>query len=177
MSALTAEAYGKLPDPLDKHDELVRGEIVYRRLPRMRHGFVAANFCMLLGNWNEKKRHGFPTGRIGLITERNPDTVRGPDLTFWSHARFPCLSDEYPETMPDLVIEILDEGEFVSDYFNKVREYLTAGTRLVWVVDPESRTVMVYAGTMRGLKLDESESLTGGDILPQFTCMVADFFG
>jgi Uma2 family endonuclease len=173
---LTAEEYGKMETPLDKRDELVRGEIVYRSLPRAEHGLVSANFCLLLGNYCDKKKRGYPTWSIGLITERTPDTVRGPDLTFWSHERFPGFINEYPEIMPDLVIEILDDDEVHNDYSDKVREYLAAGTRLVWVVDPDSRTVMVYAGTMRGLELDEAETIDGGDVLPGFSCLVSAFF-
>jgi len=58
----------------------------------------------------------------------------------------------------------------------KVREYIASGVRLVWVVDPETKTVMVYSGSMQGVEHDETDTLDGGDVLPGFTCKVADLF-
>ena len=59
---------------------------------------------------------------------------------------------------------------------DKIREYVTAGVRLVWLVDPETRTVLVYRGSLRGTEYDEADTLDGGDVLPEFTCQVADLF-
>lgn len=53
---------------------------------------------------------------------------------------------------------------------------MKSGVKLVWLVDPELRTVTVYAGSPRGTELDESETITGGDVLPEFSCKVAEFF-
>ena len=59
----------------------------------------------------------------------------------------------------------------------KIKEYLFYGIPVVWLVDLEARTVMVYRGTMRGVELDEDDTLDGGDVLPGFACKVADLFG
>ncbi len=58
----------------------------------------------------------------------------------------------------------------------KIKDYVKNGVKLVWLVDPEVKTVTVYAGSLRGTELDESEMITGGDVLPDFTCKVAEFF-
>ena len=82
----------------------------------------------------------------------------------------------WPAVAPDLAVEILSPSNRRPAVREKVREYFAAGARLVWVVDPETRTAMVYAGNLRGTELDEAETITGGDVLPGFSCRVAEFF-
>ena len=96
---------------------------------------------------------------------------------FYSLAWMPRIPDEYFESPPDLAIEVIspdDRRELIGD---KLRDYLAAGVRLVWLVDPESRTVMVYTGNTRGVEYVETDTLDGGDVLSGFTCPVADLFG
>jgi len=62
------------------------------------------------------------------------------------------------------------------DIAEKVREYLDRGVRLVWVIDPEDRTVTVHAPNEEARVLAETDTLTGGDVLPEFQVLVADLF-
>ena len=102
--------------------------------------------------------------------------MRGPDVAFWSITRQPALPADYFEIPPDIAVEVLSPDDRRKDVREKVKDYLTHGVRLVWLVDPETRTVTIYQGSLRGTELDESDTLTGGDVLPDFSCKVADLF-
>ena len=97
-------------------------------------------------------------------------------MGFWSIERQPTRPKGYLEIPPDIAVEVLSPSDNRKAMRGKVREYVAAGVRLVWVVDPEDKTVMVYSGTMRGVEYDEADTLDGGEVLPGFTCKVADFF-
>jgi Uma2 family endonuclease len=110
----------------------------------------------------------------GWIVERDPDTVRGPDVAFWSKERLPVIPDSYLDVPPDLAVEVVSPGDHYSRVQNKVRQYLRCGVRMVWVVDPEDRSVTVYRSQKEGKILGENDILTGEDVLPGFSCRVAD---
>jgi len=108
--------------------------------------------------------------------ERDPDTVFGPDVAFCSIARHPERPEGYLEIPPDLVVEVLSPDDRRKKVREKIKDYVKGGVKLVWLVDPEVKTVTVYAGSLRGTELDEMETITGGEVLPEFTCKVAEFF-
>ncbi len=112
----------------------------------------------------------------GFITERDPDTVRGPDLAFWRRERLPEVPEGYAEVAPDLVAEVVSPGDHYSRVQNKVRHYLTRGVRMVWVVDPEDRSVTVYRSWQQATILGENDTVSGEDVVPGFSCKVADLF-
>jgi Uma2 family endonuclease len=175
---VTAEEYGALEDRTDGNiDELIDGVVVVcEPMNKPIHGFVCANVGYPLGTYAKETRYGWGAMRCGFILRRNPDTVRAPDLSFFSYARAPVVPKEYTSTAPDLAVEVLSPENRRSYIRDKVKDFFIAGVRLVWVVNPEDKTVMVYAGSMRGTEYDESDTLDGGDVLPGFTCKVADFF-
>lgn len=174
---ITAEEFAAMEDLNSsmKH-ELVHGEIVEMCRPNGIHGHVQVKISWLLMNAVEPKKLGWVGVESGVITERDPDTVRGPDVYFYSIRRVKRPAKGFYEIPPDLAVEVLSPSDTKSEMRGKVREYLSSGVRLVWVVDPDSKTVMVYSGTMRGTEYDEADTLDGGDVLPGFTCKVADFF-
>ena len=76
------------PENRDRHFELERGEVLEMSLPGERHGFVCLNVGRILGNYAYQRRKGYACGNdTGLILERNPDTVRGPDVVFYDQVR------------------------------------------------------------------------------------------
>jgi Uma2 family endonuclease len=104
--------------------------------------------------------------------------VRCPDLSFVSAARLPVgdLPCGFAEFAPDLAVEVLSSEERESVWLDKVSEYLQAGVRLVWVLDPERRRATTYR-TLTDVRCTESDGqLEGGDVLPGFTCALADVF-
>ena len=155
----------------DKRVELVRGMLVVREPPGLRHGRVAMDLgAHLLGH---ARAHGL--GRVyveaGFKLARDPDTVRGPDVAFISRARLPEPEPAgYPDLAPDLVVEIVSPGDRAGEVLAKVADWLSAGARCVWVVDPERRLARIYRhdGTEQIVTADQS--LDGEDVLPGFAC-------
>lgn len=174
---ITVKEFLAMPEPTDgSKQELLRGEIITMTPPKLRHGFVQVRIAVLLSAHVDANRLGWVVTESGAQNEEQPDTLLGPDVSFYSVAQHAALPDEYSGTPPQLVAEVLSPSDRRGTVRDKVREYLRMGVRLVWVVDPETRTTLVYAGTMRGTELDETDPITGGDVLPSFSCKVADFF-
>ncbi|MBX9628560.1 MAG: Uma2 family endonuclease [Gemmataceae bacterium] len=176
---LTAEEFARLPDPPDgSKQELVKGEVVTMPPPSFAHGKVQGNVYYALETHNRARSAGHVTVESGLVTERDSDTVRGPDVAFWSFERVPAGHDPgvYPAVAADLVVEVLSPGNTRRQVRDKLREYFAAGVRLVWVADPDDRSVTVYTRPGGGTVLWEDDTLTGGDVLAGFTCPVAEFF-
>jgi Uma2 family endonuclease len=114
-----------------------------------------------------------------VLTEQNPDTVRGPDCAFIRRDRLPGgkLPRGTLRIPVDLAVEVLSPSDRWQDVMDKVLEYLLSGTLEVWVVDPEQRHVEVYRSDLpRPLRFDERSELIRPELLPGFSCRVADFF-
>ena len=77
---------------------------------------------------------------------------------------------------PDLAVEVVSPNDTVYELNKKVQEYLRAGVRLVWVIDPENRTLVVYRANRTLAEFKPEDELTGEDVIPGFRCLVRDFF-
>jgi Uma2 family endonuclease len=177
---LTAEQFARLPQPEDGTlQELVRGVMETMPPPGFLHGVCCNAIGYLLQKHVREQRLGFVTNNdSGVILERDPDTVRGPDVAYWGRERLPSPPQEgYPDVAPDLVVEVLSPHDLFPRVLRKLQEYLRAGVRLVWVVVPEDRSVSVHAPGQQPVLLAETETLSGGDVLPGFQCRVAELFG
>jgi Uma2 family endonuclease len=146
--------------------------------PGFIHGIVQGNILFLLQVYARQTNAGRVTPETGIITETNLDTVRGPDVAYWSFERLPAdrVPELYPEVAADLCVEVLSPSNTDEKMTRKVREYLACGVRLVWVVDPDERTVTVYTKPGDGTVLWEDAVLTGGEVLPEFTCPLSEVF-
>jgi Uma2 family endonuclease len=175
---ITAEEFFQMPDPPDgSQQELVRGVIETMPPPGGLHGVCCSKIGRRLGNFVEENHLGTVTSNdTGFISERDPDTVRGPDLSFWTKERLPEIPEGYITIPPDLAIEVVSPSDHYTRVQNKVRHYLTRGVRLLWVVDPVDRSVTVYRSPRQGTILGENEILSGEDVVPGFSCAVADLF-
>ena len=176
---LTAEEFAALPHPLDgSRQELVQGVVIAMPPPGAYHGVCCNRIGRKLGNFADDHNLGFVANNdSGVILERAPDTVRGPDVAFWSRERLPTLPLQgYPEVPPDLVAEVLSPSDVFSSVLRKVRLYLQAGVRIVWIVVPEDRSVTVFRPGVPEIILGERETLTGDDVLPGFSCVVGGLF-
>jgi Uma2 family endonuclease len=108
-----------------------------------------------------------------------PGMVRIPDTAFISWARYPKgkrRRSEIPQVVPDLVVEVLSEGNTPKEMARKLDEYFRAGVHLVWYVNPKKRTVRVYTARDRSVLLREDDTLDGGDVLPGFALSIRDWF-
>jgi Uma2 family endonuclease len=114
----------------------------------------------------------------GLLLERRPDTVRGPDVFFYDEiGRYSDLEIRWPDKPPTLIVEVLSPNDRWGKVTRRLTEYLNRGTPLVWLVDPEDQTVTVYhSGQQIPQVFEGTDELTGNDVLPDFRCRVADFF-
>ncbi len=177
---ITAGEFFHMPEPADgSKQELVRGEIVMVPPPGFEHGDVQCGVGALLRTFVKSRGLGRVTVESGVVTECDPDTVRGPDVAFWSADRLPLDQPRpqgYPAVAPDLCVEIRSPGDRPGEIQEKVREYLNRGVLIVWVVDPRQRTVTVYRSPDEGRVLHESATLSGEEVLPGFICRVAELF-
>jgi Uma2 family endonuclease len=175
---MTVAEFERMLDPEDGSKlELVRGEVVIMPPAKGKHGVCCQRIGRFLGNHVDPTRLGWvTTNDTGVVLERGPDTVRGPDVAFWSIKRQPEMPEGCFLIPPDLAVEVLSPDDRRSDVRAKIKDYVFYSVPLVWLVDPETRTVTVYRGTMRGVELDESDTLDGGDVLPGFSCKVSDLF-
>src|SRR5262249_24620258 len=113
----------------------------------------------------------------GVVLERDPDTVRGPDVALYEDARsFEELDPAYGEVPPRLAVEVLSPNDRADQVIHKITDYLRNGVELVWLIDPEARTVTVYRPDKGPRVFHENEALTGEEVLRGFRCRVADFF-
>jgi Uma2 family endonuclease len=158
--------------------ELVDGILVEKVL-----GFwesaLAIELARLLGNFVKRRKLGTLAGEAGML-RLSPGLVRIPDLSFISRARLAHHRSARAPILPlapDLAIEVLSEGNTPGEMARKVSEYFAAGCRLVWLVDPRTRTVTVYTSLAKPVVLTETQTLMGGDKLPGFRLPLRKVFG
>ena len=178
---MTAEEFynwAKRPENRDRYCELERGKIVEMSRREKRHGLICANGVGILRNYTIERQKGYVCSNdIGIIVERHPDTVRGPGILLFEDAtRFEEVDEKYSEIPALLSVEVLSPNDTLGKVMRRVREQLRFGTPMVWVVDPEARNVTVHQPGKEPLIFEETEELTGGDVLPDFRCRVAEFF-
>lgn len=165
-----------LNDIPNKSTELVRGVLVVREPPGGWHGHLAARLVFLLGQHVYSHRAGMLFGQdTGFHIERDPDTVRAPDVAFVAAARTSEIRRRgFAPIAPDLAVEILSPGDRPGEVLAKVADWLNAGTRLVWIIDPDRAVARVHRadGTIEIVPADGA--LGGEDVLPGFSCQLAD---
>src|SRR6267143_1140392 len=103
------------------------------------------------------------------------DTARAPDVAFVARERVGVIRERgYAELAPDLLAEILSPDDRPAEVLAKVAEWLAAGTKIVWVVDPQRSEVRVYRQDGSLSILGNDDSLDGEDVLRGFTCPLKD---
>ncbi len=158
--------------------ELVDGALVEKAMG-WRESLIASLLCELLRQFLRGHDLGLVTAPDGFIRILRTQ-VRGPDVAFVSWDRLPggkVPEDKVPELVPDLAIEVLSEGNTYAEMARKRREYFHAGVRQVWMVDIDERTVAVYSDITKYELFDETQSLSGGDILPGLEISLTALFG
>lgn len=176
---LTAEEFFALPDPNDgSKQELVRGKVVTMPGPDWEHGEVQVNIATLIKLYLRENPIGRVATESGAVTEKKPDTVRGPGVSYYSKERLPLDMRVvgYHVEVPDLCVEVMSPSNSLKQLKAKAKEYLFAGVQLVWLVDPEAKTVTIITEPLESRTLEPDAVLDGGDILPGFSCKVSDLF-
>ncbi len=160
--------------------ELIRGELCETMPSGGKHGEVVVKIVFFLSSFVIPRRLGrLAASDSGVLLERNPDTVREPDIAFISAERLPLDVEVngYYEVAPDLVVEVASPSDSAREVMDKALMWLSYGVRMAWVVKPQSRSVDVYRAGERTITLTEGDSLDGLDVLPDFACPIADIFG
>ena len=160
--------------------ELIRGVLCETMPTGQEHGEIAAILTAELVVFTRARKLGrITTSDAGVWLERDPDTVREPDIAYFSVERVPpdVRVTGYSETAPDLVVEIASPSDSRREVHDKARMWLSHGVRLVWVVHPDTRTVDVHWADRPVSTLGEDDALDGMDVLPGFACAVSVVFG
>ena len=196
---LTAEEFFALPEEIRDRHEFVRGRLEELDTvpPGIRHGRVMLRVARVLMDYVEPRGLGMVGGGdAGFILERAPDTVRGPDVAFMRADRVPPDDelDGFGDLSPDLAVEVTTPGlhnpmgirwcrpgtsvlsprDRPGRVQAKVADYLRTGVRLVWVVDPRARTVVVHIPGQSPRRHTAADRLDGGDVLPGFSYSVGE---
>ncbi len=163
----------------DKHVELVRGVLVVREPAGFRHGAISATLTKLLAQHVDTNRLGLVlAAETGFKLAADPDTVRAPDVAFVRRERLPDPLDlGYAALAPDLAVEVLSPSDRPGETLAKIGDWLTAGSRLMWVVDPGRREARVYRQDGSETLLTERDVLNGEDVVPGFECPLGALFG
>jgi len=175
---VTAEDFARRPDS-GLSEELVRGQLVVSPLPGVRHGKVCGTLCRLLGNFADERDLGHVLSNdSGVITRRNPDTVRGADVSFYSYERLPRgdLPAGYSPRPPELACVVLSPSDRWDEAIAKAGEYLGAGVLVVLVLDPEARTATVFEAAKAPATLGAGGVLRLDAALPGFEVVVEKLF-
>ena len=174
----TAEELRHLP-ATGRRLELVKGRVYEMPPPGARHGSVAMRIGSLLNTYVLGNLLGRAfAAETGFILRRDPDTVRAPDASFVAEDRLPDgeLPIGYLELAPDLAVEVVSPSDTAREIQEKVSDWLRAGTRLVWVIYPATRSATVYRSLDDTEELSEGSNLEGDDVIPGFACNLSELF-
>jgi Uma2 family endonuclease len=157
--------------------ELIEGVLVEKTV-----GYFESMLAVILAWYLEThvRQHD-----LGIVLEGSgplrilPDQVRIPDLCFIRWDRFPggkLPEKPIPAVAPDLAVEVLSRGNTPGEMKRKLHDYFRSGVRLVWYIDPETRTAEIFTSPEERTVIDEQGVLDGGDVLPGFRLVLGDLF-
>jgi Uma2 family endonuclease len=176
--SVTAEDLLRMPDD-GLRRELVRGEVRTMAPAGSVHGRIAMNLGWSLAHHVRTNGLGVVyAAETGFKLSSNPDTVRAPDVAFVSRERVDEVGEVegYWPAAPDLAVEVVSPNDAYSEVEEKVVDWLRAGTRMVVVVEPRSRTISVRTSLAEARVLSEGDVLDGGDAVPGWSLPVAEIF-
>ena len=176
---LTAEEFFRLYSHKDEHFELVKGEVIKLAPPGWVHGGIAVNIAFALKSFLRQHDLGRVVVESGFRLESQPDTVRGPDVSFVTNERMPGEGPPHAFFMgpPDLAVEIVSPSDTAAELESRVSDYLRSGTRRVWVVHPGSRSVVAYMAEGIWRRYSEDETIEDEELLPGFSLPMREIFG
>ena len=179
IQLLTAEEFMDLPDSFDGRVELIKG-VVHRTPPRWpRHGEICAHVAFALSRYFEAHDLGHVlTNNVCMVTKRSPDTVRGPDISYYSYERVPKgpLRDGLLPVPPDLVFEIRSSCDRWSELHYKVGEYLRVGVRAVGILVDATKSVHIFFPDREPQILHVDDEFSLPEILEDVRVQVRRFF-
>jgi Uma2 family endonuclease len=178
LQRLTADELFAMPKDGFRY-ELVKGEIKKMSPAGSEHGAIIVNITLLLAQYVKAHSLGVCFGaETGFKLTSDPDTVRAPDVAFVGRGRIPAsgITKKFWLGAPDLAVEVLSPGDTYEEVDEKVEDWLDAGTRAVWIVNPRRRSVNVYRSMTDVTRLADSDDLEVGEVVPGFRCEVSEIF-
>ncbi|HZL37634.1 MAG TPA: Uma2 family endonuclease [Tepidisphaeraceae bacterium] len=160
----------------DKLCELIDGTLVEKPVGYL-EAIIAFNLGTDINNYVRPRNLGVVSGADSTLRMASSGRVRLPNVAFISRDRMPKTLEPIPTIAPDLAVEVLSPSNTHAEMAQKLREYFQSGTRLVWFIDPPTRTVAVYHGAGEPTRvLAEGAMLDGEQVLPGFALPVAELF-
>ena len=159
--------------------ELIRGVLCEKMSVGLKHGEIVMSLGGELRNVIKPGKLGRLAGSdVGVRLDRDPDTVREPDLMFISAEKLPLDIEVlgYYEDVPDLVVEVASPSDNRREVHDEARMWNSYGVGLIWAAYPDTRSVDVHYEDGSIATLTENDTLDGGDVLPGFSCPVSDIF-
>ena len=153
--------------------EYIEGELIPRLPTSGEHGKINITLILALGSHVRGNQLGDVYTASGF---RVGEQMLVPDVAFLSKARIPDDTDKASPIPPDLAVEVVSPTDVLDRIVSKAFAYLAAGTQLVWVIEPKSKTVMVYRSETDIKLLTRNDTLTGEDVVEGFACPVAELF-
>lgn len=175
----TIEQLWEMPEKPGVRYELADGELIEVSAAGVVHGLIVKLLLRLLDDFAVQHSLGIVLGDgVGFVLETAPPTLRIPDVSFVSHERTDQVGipEGFWPTAPDLAVEVVSPHDRTDDVHAKVNEYLAAGTQTVWVLWPREQMVAVHGHGEPVRRLDASERLDGGAVLPGFSVHLAELF-
>ncbi len=173
----TADELDRLPEGW--RYEIDEGELVIMSPAGKRHSRLAVRVAAILWNFVEAHNLGEVVGgEFGVYLHREPQTLRGIDAAFYSTERVKQIGGDiegFPDVPPDLAVEVHLPDE--RDMQRKVQQYLAAGVRAVWVMDPRKRSLTQYRPGEPAAVIADMNAIVQEPVLPGFECRLLDLFG
>jgi Uma2 family endonuclease len=161
----------RLPDA-----ELIGGQVVELVLPGLRHGVLVTALSRRLYDHVAACGAGIVVSDTGFILSKDPPTVRGPEVAVVFKDRLPSpIPVKFSPGPPDLAVEVLSPDDRPGEVAAEVADYLRAGTRAVWIVDADARTITVHSDG-RSATYGRHETLRGAPPLPEFELVTESLF-
>ncbi len=174
---VTADELLRMPREDGVRYELIRGVLVPKMPTGDPHGDVVSHTHYILVHYVVLNDYGeIRVGEPGYRLERDPDTVRAPDVAWIAPGRIPPGTQGYPELAPDLVVEVKSPSNSNPEMAAKAAMWLSYGSQEVWVADPETTTVTRHRPNAAPVTLGEDDTLDGGELLPGFSVPVWRLF-
>ena len=174
---MTANELLKMPKVDGRRFELIRGVLVEKMPSGKSQGLVSSRIDRILGNYAEDNDFGVTLSNdTGHRLDRDPDTVRAPDVAWFAPGRLPEDVVGFPELAPDLAVEVKSPGNSWPEITAKAYMWLSYGSQQVWVADPPTTTITVYCLSADPVTLEEDDVLDGGELLPGFSTPVWRLF-
>jgi Uma2 family endonuclease len=178
---LTAADLAAMPGQLPSgpvNFELHEGRLVLCSPIDVHRGSLRTRIAAALVRQGEERGYGEAFSSTGIVIARDPDTVFGADAAFISKQSMPIRESKegYLQTIPELVVEIRSKNDSAADLDRKIAAYLQAGVRLVWVVEPSTKTVSEYASGVEPKIFQAADALECEEIIPGFRLPLVDLF-